>query len=278
MIDTRKKAIITMIITALLWSLGGVLIKLVTGNPLAIASLRSGIGAIFIFIYTKFKFSKINKKILIGTLCYSFTSIGFVFATKLTTSANAIFLEFTAPVWVVLFSFIFLKTKIRLSDIISIFIIICGMCIFFTVKIEKGMLIGNILAILTGISFAGFIVNLKTYKTEDTICPIIYGNMFNFIIGLPFYSLSLFAPKSIISLIILGCFQIGLSYILYSKAIKHLSAIDGIIIPILEPLLNPVWVFIVLGEEMSRNTILGGIIIILTIIARDIYQRKRAEY
>ena len=274
MINTRNKAVIAMIVTAILWSSGGVLIKLTSANPLAIASGRSGLAAIFMLFYIGFKFIRISPKIFIGTLCYSFTTIGFVIANKLTTSANAIFLQFTATIWVVVFSLIFLKIRVRLSDIFSIIIIIGGMLLFFIDKMNSGMLFGNILAALTGISFAGFITNLKTIDQGNTIYPILYGNIINFFIGLPFYSSDLFIPQSIICLILLGFFQIGVSYILYSKAIEHLSAIDGIILPVIEPLLNPIWVFIAIGEKINRNSFLGGTIIILAVVVRNLYQTK----
>ena len=208
MINDRRTAVIAMIITAILWSLGGVLIKLINGHALGIASGRALLAVIVIMIYNKFKFEKVSFKIFVGTVCYSFTVIGFVMANKLTTSANAIFLQFTAPIWVAILSYVFLKVNIRTSDIMSIAIITTGMLLFFIGKMEHGMMLGNILALLTGVAFAGFIVNLKTYKKGKTIYPILYGNILTALVGIPFYTEKMFYIDSILPLLIPGVFQI----------------------------------------------------------------------
>ncbi|MDP4094271.1 MAG: DMT family transporter [Bacillota bacterium] len=274
MIKNRKSAVAAMIITAVLWSSGGMLIKMANGSPLAIASGRAGLAALVIMFYTRFRFERISWNSAIGILTYSFTVIGFVIANKLTTSANAVLLQFTSPVWVALFSRFFLRIKICYSDILSIIILLGGMVLFFAGKLNSGMFLGNLVALLTGISFAGFIVSLKTVDKGKTIYPIMYGNILTFIVGLPFYSRELFLPHSITGLLLLGLFQVGLAYILYSQAIEYLSALDGIIIPILEPLLNPVWVALTVGEHPSRYAVLGGVIILITMIGRSIYQTK----
>lgn len=274
MIKNRRSAVVAMIITAILWSSGGMLIKLVSGHPLAIASGRAGLAAVVMMIYSRFHFEKLSRNSIICIISYSFTVIGFVIANKLTTAANAIFLQFTAPIWVALFSRIFLKIRIKFSDVLTIMLLFAGMFLFFAENAGGGAFLGNLLALFTGISFAGFIVSLKTIKKGKTIYPILYGNILTFIIGLPFYTKEIFYLSSIAGVLLLGLLQVGLAYILYSLATEHISALDGIIITAIEPLLNPVWVCLIIGEIPSPYAIFGGAIIIITVIVRNIYQTK----
>lgn len=103
------------------------------------------------------------------------------------------------------------------------------------------------------------------------------GNVLTFVIALPFFFLSIPSLKSILALLVLGVFQLGISYILYTTAIPHVSAIEAILIPVIEPLLNPIWVFWFTGEMPGNHAIFGGIIVILTIIARNLYQTKKGK-
>lgn len=274
MIHNRRTAVIGMIITSILWSTGGLLIKSVTGHPIAIASARAGIAAIVMLVYVGFKFHKPNKAILFGTLFYSITIIGFVTATKLTTAANAVLLQYIAPVWVAILARVFLKDKLRRSDIVSIIVLLIGLQLFFLEKLSAGMLLGNIIAIITSISFASFFIIVKTLKKEEVIYPILYGNIISFFIGLPFYTTSLISTTSLINLILLGVFQIGLAYIIYAKSMVYLKAMDAILIPMVEPLLNPLWVFLIIGETPTYLSIIGGIIVLSSVIGRSVYQTK----
>ncbi|MGL1891175.1 MAG: DMT family transporter [Spirochaetaceae bacterium] len=271
-INGRKSAIIGMLITALLWSTGGLFIKMVNGHPLAISSARAGIAGLFIWAYTGFKLVKPNKYMVLAAICYTVTLVGFVVSNKLTTAANAILIQYIAPVWVALLSWVILKERLRKSDIISIIILFIGLMMFFLEKLNAGMLAGNLIAIVTSISFAGFFITAKFLKHNEVIFAIIYGNLLTCIVGLPFYTQELFGTSSIMSLLFLGVIQIGLAYIFYSKSIIHLKALDAILIPMVEPLLNPVWVFLFIGELPSTLSLIGGIIVLSSVIGRGIYQ------
>lgn len=268
----RNKAVLYMMLTALLWSTGGILIKLVDWHPMAIAGIRSGIAAVTVLPIVPFNKSLISKRRLIGALFYSLTLILFVSANKLTTSANAIFLQFTAPIWVVLFSKLFINIKIRRSDTITIVVIFMGMALFFLDNLNSGKLLGNILGLMSGITFAGMTIALKQQAKESPISTVFIGNFMNFLICIPFYFISMPSSKSILGLILLGVFQVGFSYILYTKAIDHLTVIEATLIPIIEPLLNPIWVIIFVGEIPKAKAIIGGIIVILSMIIRGVYQ------
>lgn len=271
----RKKAIWYLVIASVLWSIGGLFIKLIDWNPMAISGARSGIAAVVMVFYLKKPKLHFNKTLVLGAACYSSLLILFVSANKLTTSANAILLEFTSPVWVALFSWWFLKEKIQKSDWLSITFVMTGMLLFFLQDLRGGHQLGNLIAVMSGIAMAGMVIFLKLQKESSPIEMTLLGNIFTFILCLPFFFDSIPNLQSIAALLILGIFQLGVSYILYTKAIPHVSAIEAILISVLEPLLNPLWVFWVTGELPGLYALWGGLIVISSIIARGLYQAKK---
>ena len=266
--EKRTRAIIYLVITALLWSLGGILIKSVKWNPVAIAGARSAISSLVILAYIrKPKFTWSSDQILTA-IFYAGTVILFVSANKLTTAANAIFLQYGAPVYVAILGSIILKEKTTISDWITIAVVIFGMFLFFLDKLQPGNLFGNIIAILSGVAFALYIIFMRKQKDESPIESTLLGNILTAIIGLPFMLNSSPTGSSWIGIILLGTVQLGLSYILYSIAIKEVTALEAILIPIIEPILNPIWVFLAMGEAPGKWAFIGGIIILTSITLR----------
>jgi len=182
-------------------------------------------------------------------------------------------LQFTAPIWVALLSHFILKIETSLNDWIIIIIVFLGILLFFMDQLDSGNLLGNILAVLSGICMAMMIISMKYIKVEP-IQITLFGNLLIFVLSLPFLFQSHFSIRDLLYLIILGVFQLGISYILYTAAIKYVSALEGILIPILEPLLNPIWVLIFAGEKPGIYSLLGGIIILGTITFRTINLSK----
>jgi drug/metabolite transporter (DMT)-like permease len=160
-------------------------------------------------------------------------------------------------------------------DIISIAAVMGGITLFFIDKLSPGNLFGNFTAVLSGIAFAWLILLLRKQKDASPIESIILGNLFTAIIGIPFMFTSLPSLESCAGLLMLGIFQLGVSYILYTNAIKHVTAIEGVLIPVIEPLLNPLWVLIFLHEKPGFWPIIGGIIVLLSITFRSIFTLKR---
>lgn len=276
---SRKKAIVYVVIASLLWSTGGLFIKLVNWNPMAIAGARSGIGALVMLLYLKkpVKSFRLGKIKLLGACTYASLLILFVTANKLTTSANAILLQFTSPIWVALFSTWFLKEMAQKSDWISIIAVVFGMTLFFIGDLNSGNILGNFVAILSGLAMAGVVIFLKLQDEGSPLEMTLIGNAFALIIGFPFFFLSVPSLKSILGILILGVFQLGVSYILYTTAIQHISSVEAILIPVLEPLLNPIWVLLFTGESPGSYTFLGGSIVIIAIIARELYQQSKKQ-
>jgi drug/metabolite transporter (DMT)-like permease len=273
----KLKAIIYLIITALLWSSGGLLIKMVAWNPIAIAGTRSAIAALVIFAFRRKMSFNWGFAQLGGALCYAGTVILFVAATKLTTAANAILLQYTAPIYVALFSYWLLKERITRSDLFTIVAAFGGMVLFFLDDLSKGGFWGNIIAIFSGIAFAGTALFLRKQKDHSPLESVFLGNILTFLIGLPFMVRSSPNATGWVGLILLGVIQLGCSYILYAEAIKHVTALEGILIPILEPVLNPVWVFLLIGEMPGHWALAGGIVVLVSVTLRCISALKQGS-
>jgi len=263
----QTKAFVFLMLAAVLWSFGGLLIKSVTWNPMAIAGVRSAISVLVLLVVIRKKHFTFSFTQIAGAVFYAATMITFVSANKLTTAANAIILQYTAPIYVALLGIWLLKEKVQLYDWIVIVVAILGICLFFMDKVSIGNQLGNILALISGVTFALMIIFLRMQKDSFPISSVFMGNILTAVLMIPFMFYAV--PKDFNSwsaLVLLGTFQLGLSYILYSIAIKNATALEGVMIPLIEPVLNPLWVLIFLGEKPTQWAFIGGAIVILSLI------------
>lgn len=265
---SRPISLLLLVMTAILWSFGGLLIKLVQWNPIAIAGMRSLIAALIMLAIIRHPRLPRSLPQFMGVLTYAATVILFVLANKLTTAANAILLQYTAPVYVALLGAWFLKERVAKADWVTIFLVLGGMLLFFVDDLNAGGLAGNIIALLSGISFAVMIVCLRSQKSASPLETVFWGNVLTAVIGIPFMIGPLPSAKSWLGLLLLGIFQLGLSYILYTIAIRKVTALEGILVPVIEPIMNPILVLFILGEVPGTWSILGGVVVILSITLR----------
>jgi drug/metabolite transporter (DMT)-like permease len=273
----RYKAIVFLILAATLWSSGGFLIKLVSWNPVGIAGLRSFISMLILLAYVRnphftWSFPQIG-----GAVAYAVTVTLFVIATKLTTAANAILLQYTSPIYIAFLGVWFLGERTQWYDWMIIFVVIGGMTLFFFDQLDSGNLLGNICAILSGVSFASLVLFMRKQKDESPLETAVLGNLLTCLVGLPFMFESMPSLMSWVGLILLGVVQLGLSYILYSEAIKHVTALEAILIPGIEPILNPIWVFLILGEVPGRWALAGGFIVLISVTIRSVIAVQRKD-
>lgn len=267
----RNTAVLMLAAAAVLWSLGGFLIKSVELHPLAIAGTRSTIALFVIWGFVgrpKFSWSKAQ---LGGALAYAATVILFVAANRLTTAANAIMLQFTAPIYVALLAQKFLNEKNSALDWVAIVTTFVGIAMFFVDFLSPAGMLGNVFALLSGVSFACLVVLLRYQKEGSPILSILLGNALTAFIGLPFVAFGPPAAADWPPLLVLGVVQLGIPYILYSLAIKHVSALDAILIPVLEPLLNPVWAFLLLRETPGQWALFGGFVVLASVTMRHLF-------
>ena len=257
-----------------MWSLGGLLIKSIPWPPLAISGMRGGIAAIVIYIYSRNDKITITKDKIIAACFYTLVVTLFVMANKLTTAGNAILLQYTAPVYVALFGYMFLGEKSTFVDWATIMILLLGLALFFFDDLSFDGYLGNVLAILSGMSFAGLTLLLRKQKDDSPSDSILLGNILTLVIGLPvIVGGTEFDLNSIILILLLGVLQLGIPYILYTTAIKHVTALDAIIFPIIEPILNPILVFLVLGETLGAWSLVGGALVLGGVVFRAILKK-----
>jgi len=275
----HTRAVGLMAAAALCWSLGGLLIKSVAWPPLAVAGGRGFIAAAFLAVFApRFRFTWSAAQIG-GAVAYAATTILFVTATKLTTAANAILLQYTAPVWIALFGAWFLGERATRADWLTIAIVFCGMGLFFCDDLRLAGLAGNLIALASGVAFAAMTLLLRKQKDTSAEESIFLGNLLAGVVGLPFmFSAQTFpSVRGWIALALLGVVQLGVSYLLYARAIRHITALEAVLIPVIEPILNPLWVLLALGERPGPLSLLGGVIVLAAVTARTVHSLRRGR-
>lgn len=272
----RGRALSLLLLSALLWSAGGLLIKSVAWSAPAISAVRSLIAAATIALWhrgaLRFTWSRWQ---LGGAAAYAATTLLFVLANKLTTAANAILLQYTAPVFIALAAPWVLGERIRRSDWLVIAITLGGMTLFFRDTLSPEGLAGNLVAIASGVTFAALAICMRKQKDGSPVESIVLGNLLGAAIALPLVRGPVPGMESWLLLGALGVFQLGLSYIAYSAAIKHATAIDAGLVPMLEPILNPVWVILFYGERPGPNALLGGAVVFAAVGLRTVLSLLR---
>lgn len=272
----RRRAVLFLILAATLWSTGGLLIKEIDWQPISILVGRSIFCSILFLIYLRRFPTHWTRWKLLASAGHILTSFLFVSATKLTTAANAIFLQYTAPVYIVLLGLWFLRERPSRMDWGSMAIIFAGMLLFFGDKLSLNGLYGNILAVLSGVTMAVMNVSLRAQKDGSPAESILLGNVFLAVFGFPSLLKETWTLNSWLIVLYLGVFQIGLAFVFFTSAIKHIPAIEATLISTLEPILNPVWVFLFLGEQPGRFALIGGLIV-LAGVALNSVASARAE-
>lgn len=266
----RSKSILYTILAAILWSTGGLYIKLLPLDAFTILFYRSFYAAIiFIIIFRKSLF-RFNKLSLVSILFYAPLLIAFVTSTKLTTAANAIFLQYTAPAFVLLLEPYFVRTKLTKINIFTVTVCFAGMCLFFVEQFSRpDNWLGIWIAFLNGLILAGLLITQKMNKPEFQPGAVFLGNIVVCLITLPWFIDNPFPTfQENNYLMILGFGQLGLGFALFLFGQKYLPAIESSLISMLEPILNPVWVFIGYGENPGYWAIVGGLVIIAALIFR----------
>ena len=267
--NKKNKAILQMVICSIMWSAGGILIKNVQWNPFVIAGARGMVAAVVIIIYLKlnrisFVFSK--KTVLTG-LFTSLTCVCFVAANKLTTAANAIVLQFTAPVFIMVFSVLFFKRRFSRADVMAVLLTLIGISLFFFDQITPGRLFGNFLSIFAGVCMAWMFIMVGEIGAETRVSAILIAQLITIIISLPFFVIT--PPeleiKPVICILVLGALQQAIPYILYARASVYCPPLACSLLGALEPLLNPVWVFMFDGEAPGTFALMGGVVVIATV-------------
>jgi drug/metabolite transporter, DME family len=280
MAEQRNRAILYTVIAALLWSVSGVFIKLLSQDAFTILFYRSFFAAIMFGIIFRKDVLKVTKYTIIGCLFYVPLLVSYVVSTKLTTAANAIFLQYIAPALILLIEPLLLKTKLTKVNIWTVILCMAGMCLFFIDQLTApDNWLGIFLAIFSGFMLAGITIVQKMNTPSGQVASVFWGNIL-VCITTSYWFVTSPLPQNVemIYLVILGVGQLGLGYIFFLKGQRHLSATESSLISMLEPILNPVWVVIGYGEVPGIWALAGGLLIILTLIVRMFVVKSRTMF
>ncbi len=273
-----NKHVFFLLLSALLWSLGGVLIKSIDWTPLGIAGARSLIAAVLMFFFCRTGWQKLTWAALPGSLAYAATVVLFVLATKLTTAANAIFLQYTAPIYIAIIGPWYLQEKTSVLDWIFILVALSGVGLFFVDRLSLNGLIGVSAALASGLSFAWMTMLLRRQRHASPEAVLFLGNAATVLITLPWLLQPVDLARNAPGLLALGVVQLTIPYLIYARAIRHVRALDAALISMIEPILNPLWVMLVTFEKPSLWSILGGCLVLGSSFARTLTSaRARTE-
>lgn len=262
---SRRNGILLILIAALLWSTGGIGIKGVPDAALKVNFYRSLVAAIVLAALFRPRF-RWTATFLIAIVSYVGCLTSFVIATKLTTAANAIFLQYAGVIWVLLLSPLVLGEPRRRQDVIAIVVAMSGMALFFVQQFEARGMAGNGMALLSSLFFATLILALRRDRGGAAEAAVTYGNVLTALVMLPFVSSDLgLTTRSAVILVLLGVFQIAIAYALFVRGLNHVTATQASLTGMVEPIANPVWVFLFLGERPSVFSVMGGAIVLAAI-------------
>lgn len=268
----RTRGVLYVAAAAIFWSFGGLLIKLIDLHPLATAGGRSLIAAVVIGVLCRPLSSRFTRGQMLGALSYAGTVTFFVLATRTTTAANAILLQYTAPIYAALMSHRMLGEPITKVDWISIAIVLAGMGLFFLDGLTSGGGLGDFYAVISGVFFALCVVLLRRERHGSPFSIVLLGNLVTAAIGLPFFFSPSPEANDLLLLVPLGVLQLGLGYVFFVRGVRDVSAIEGTLIPVIEPLLNPIWVALFYDEHPTVTAVIGGGIVVAAVTVRGIYR------
>jgi drug/metabolite transporter (DMT)-like permease len=276
-----RRAVLTVAGAAVLWSSGGLFIKLAPMPALAVACGRSLIAGLFYLLVLR---PDLRAARWTTAAAYAGCIITFVSATKLTTAANAIFLQYTGPAYVLILSPFLLDEPFRPVDAICVALSLAGMSLFFVGKVDPGQVLGNVVAIASGVFFALAIVLLRRDAksgTGDALPSVTLGNLLAAALAAPWAwqaASSMLSMKGAAVLLYLGIVQLGLAYLLFTRGVRRVPAAEASLISMLEPVLNPVWVLIGFGERPGPWAVAGGAVVIAAVVVRTLWpQPQRAS-
>ena len=291
--SARGKAILALTACALLWSTGGLLIKIVNWNPFAIAGARSLIGGLLILAVLRRPRFTWSFAQVAGAVSYAGCMVLFVAANKLTTAANAILLQYTAPLYAAVLGWVFLREKATFLDWATIAVVLGGMVLFFLDRLGGGGIAGNLVAIASGICFAGTMVALRRQKDGSPLESLLLSHAITFAVAIPFLwgpvpgavfpgrlsqslSPTAIAMTGLAGLAFLGILQIGIPSFLLVYGVRRVTALQTLLTTVLEPIFNPIWVFLVLGETPGPRALAGGAIILVAVTVRNVLSLRLA--
>jgi drug/metabolite transporter (DMT)-like permease len=267
---------------ALLWSTGGLFIKATPLDAFQLSFGRSLLAAVTVAVLTRREGFRVNALTLVSSVLYAALLLLFVMANKLTTAANAIFLQYTAPVYVLLLEPWLFRERFRRADVFVVAACVVGMSLFFVGQLRPQDVEGNLTALASGLFFALFLLSFRHPKAArvNRASSVIYGNLLLCLFTLPWFAPAAagLTTKDVLVVAYLGVVQIGVAYTLFTLGMaRGVRSLDAGVVGYIEPMLNPVWVFLFLGERPSQWAITGGVVIIAAVLAHTVAFARRGR-
>ena len=275
----NQKGTLYVFLAALLYSIGGLCIKVIPWGGMAVNGGRTAIALVIIGIYLTLVRHplRFNRWILLGAVCVFGTNALFSVANKMTTAANAIVLQFTAPIFVMIFSAIFFRRKPTKLDLGACVVVFGGIVFFFVDGLSMGGTAGNILALCSGVAYAGVFM-MNEMPNSDAICSVFWGDVISAVTGLPFlFHESDFSATPLISLLILGVFQVAVAYILLTIGLKTTPPVTASLVSGIEPVLNPILVVVFYGEKMGSLALVGAATVIGGVVGYNMLRQNETK-
>ncbi len=274
----HRRALGLLLLCGLFWSTAGVLIKFVDWHPGAIWSARCAIAAVLLYAIRRPSFDHISRAEWGAAVALAATTGLFILANKLTTAANAILIQYSAPVWVALLGRWFLGERTSRLDWLSIGMVLCGVTLFFFDQLSFDHTAGNLVALAAGVAFAFGAMTMRMVgrdPSSDPIRPLLLGNLLGALLGAPFWAFGdLPDATGWAALLALGLVQQAAAYFCYAAAVRHATAIEVMLIPVIEPILSPLWVAIAFGEWPSGWALVGGTVVVAAVTLRGVLGGK----
>src|SRR5215207_1660309 len=260
------------LLAAFFWSLAGVFIKFLDLHPLTIVFYRSLFASLVFVPFLKPSEFRFNGPIIVSVISYTAAITAFVSANKLTTSANAIVLQYTAPVLVYLFSRLVLGEKISTPNALALAVSMVGVGFISVDNAGEPEISGVLLALLSGVLLAIYMVNLQRLVEFSAIYMTWLNNLVCALLVLPFVKARLaLSTDQLLTVAIMGAVQLGLPYFLFSRGLRTIPLQEAALIALIEPVLNPVWVALTIGEIPSFATVIGGAMIVVALAVRYLW-------
>lgn len=276
--SARHKGTLCVFLSAVLYSIGGLCIKLIPWSGMAINGARTAIALLVIGLYLKITRHRLrtNLWVLVGAVAVCGTNILFSVANKLTTAGNAIVLQFTAPIFVILFSVLFFGKKPKKLDVLACGLVLGGVLLFFVDSLSAGGMLGNILALLSGVSYAGVFL-MNDMPDSDPISSVFWGDVISAIVGLPFLGYEKeFSQNILIALLVLGVFQVGMAYILMVEGLKTTPPVTASLVSGIEPVLNPILVAIFYHEMIGPVALIGAMVVVGSVVLYNVVLARQS--
>ena len=263
-----------MLAASFCFSLGGLLIKLIPWNPLAINGMRNLIAALVIGFYLLITHHrlKFNFTVFCGAVCMFGVTTLYAVANKMTSAGNTIVLQYSAPVWIILFMYLFFGKKPGRNEIMAVLMVLLGILCFFFESLSSGRWLGDALALLSGVFYAGVFM-LNSFEKGDALSSVFFGQLLSAVLLSHLVRFETdFTASALIAVFVLGSVQVGLAYIFFTTGTRLTDPVTASIINALEPILNPILVAVFYGELLGRLSVIGAVIVIAGILLYSLQQ------